>query len=202
MYDSVENIMLMFLLVYFLIVGGMLIAALASYILRGIGMYTLGRKRGLNNPWLAFIPYARTYFQGELCGTLTFKNHKLPSPGIWLIVFPVISSIGAGILMLLLWSGFIMNAIGMYDVFNYSYDVSYMIGQLFSFGDGLLVVVLIGLYVLSVGTAIAQKTLLVLVNQQIFGRHTDKNYAIMHAVFGVFVPLYTSIYFFIIRNRE
>ena len=46
------------------------------------------------------------------------------------------------------------------------------------------------------------KTLLVLVNRQIFERYTDKNYALVHAVAGVFVPLYTSIYFFIIRNRE
>ena len=69
-------------------------------------------------------------------------------------------------------------------------------------GIGMLMagIALIGIISVLVGALV--KTLLVLVNHQIFERYTDKNYALVHAVAGVFVPLYTSIYFFIIRNRE
>ena len=57
------------LLSYLVILGILAIGCIASYLLRGIGMYTLGKRRGMNYPWLAFIPYARTYFQGELCAS-------------------------------------------------------------------------------------------------------------------------------------
>ena len=77
-------------LIYLLVVGGLGIGALVSYILRGVGMYTLGKRRGMDYPWLAFIPYARTWFQGELCGTLHFGHKELKSPGIWLLVIPVV----------------------------------------------------------------------------------------------------------------
>ena len=44
------------LLSYLVILGILAIGCIASYLLRGIGMYTLGKRRGLNYPWLAFIP--------------------------------------------------------------------------------------------------------------------------------------------------
>ena len=44
------------LLSYLVILGILAIGCIASYLLRGIGMYTLGKRRGMNYPWLAFIP--------------------------------------------------------------------------------------------------------------------------------------------------
>lgn len=202
MYNSTNSLLLTFLMIYLAIIGVVLAAALASYILKGIGMYTIGKHKGLSNPWLAFIPYARTYFQGEICGTLEFKKRRLEHPGIWLIVVPFAANIGIGIFMMIMWGSLAMSAVGLHDMYNYSYSGPYMIQSLFSgFGNGFLIVAMIGLFVLCVAAEVVQKTLLVLVNQQIYGRHTESNYAIMHAVIGVFVPLYTSIYFFVIRNR-
>ena len=85
------------LLSYLVILGILGIGCIASYLLRGIGMYTLGKRRGMNYPWLAFIPYARTYFQGELCGTLHFKEKEIRNPGIWILVIPIVSNFVTGI---------------------------------------------------------------------------------------------------------
>ena len=92
-------------LIYLLVFGGLGIGALVSYILRGVGMYTLGKRRGIDYPWLAFIPYARTWFQGELCGTLHFGHKELKSPGIWLLVIPVVGGIVTGLFSIFIWGG-------------------------------------------------------------------------------------------------
>ena len=93
------------LLSYLVILGILAIGCIASYLLRGIGMYTLGKRRGMNYPWLAFIPYARTYFQGELCGTLYFKKKEIRNPGIWILVIPIVSNFVTGIFGGLIWGG-------------------------------------------------------------------------------------------------
>jgi len=193
------------LLSYLVILGILAIGCIASYLLRGIGMYTLGKRRGMNYPWLAFIPYARTYFQGELCGTLHFKEKEIRNPGIWILVIPIVSNFVTGIFGGLIFGGVAisMARLGVdYSSIGY-HDPGSALANMFSgTGIGMLMagIALIGIISVLVGALV--KTLLVLVNHQIFERYTDKNYALVHAVAGVFVPLYTSIYFFIIRNRE
>ena len=41
-----------------------LILSLASYILLGIGMYTIAKRRGINHAWLAWIPIGKTWLLG------------------------------------------------------------------------------------------------------------------------------------------
>jgi len=182
------------LLSYLVILGILAIGCIASYLLRG-----------MNYPWLAFIPYARTYFQGELCGTLYFKKKEIRNPGIWILVIPIVSNFVTGIFGGLIWGGVAISMARMgvnYSSIGY-HDPGSALANMFSgTGIGMLMagIALIGIISMLVGALV--KTLLVLVNRQIFERYTDKNYALVHAVAGVFVPLYTSIYFFIIRNRE
>ncbi|KMZ54510.1 hypothetical protein [Dorea sp. D27] len=188
------------LLMYLLILGVIGIAALASYILQGIGMYTLGKKRGMRYPWLAFVPYARVYYQGELCGTLEFKERRMDNPGIWLLVIPIASGVITGIFTVIVWAGMLANIVRLSD---YAYNSYYTFSDIFSgFGSGIMLLAVLGLSLFTLIAAAVQKTLTVLVNRQIYERYTDGNYAVTHAVLGVFVPLYTAVYFFIIRNRE
>ena len=84
-----------------LLVG--LTVAVVNYIFRGIGMYNMAKREGMDYPWLAFVPFARTYLQGELGGTVHLKNKQIKNPGIWLIVLPFISSIVTGILYVVIW---------------------------------------------------------------------------------------------------
>ena len=72
-------------LIYLLVFGGLGIGALVSYILRGVGMYTLGKRRGMDYPWLAFIPYARTWFQGNCAAPciLVIRSLSPRGSGFW-----------------------------------------------------------------------------------------------------------------------
>ena len=58
-----------------LLVG--LTVAVVNYIFRGIGMYNMAKREGMDYPWLAFVPFARTYLQGELGGTVHLKNKQI-----------------------------------------------------------------------------------------------------------------------------
>lgn len=174
------------LLIYLLILGVIGIAALASYILQGIGMYTLGKKRGMRYPWLAFVPYARVYYQGELCGTLAFKERRMDNPGIWLLVIPIASGVITGIFTVIVWAGMLANIVRLSD---YAYNSYYTFSDIFSgFGSGIMLLAVLGLSLFTLIAAAVQKTLTVLVNRQIYERYTDGNYAVTHAVLGVFVP--------------
>ena len=97
---SILTGILMFYLII-LLVG--LTVAVVNYIFRGIGMYNMAKREGMDYPWLAFVPFARTYLQGELGGTVHLKNKQIKNPGIWLIVLPFISSIVTGILYVVIW---------------------------------------------------------------------------------------------------
>lgn len=59
---SILTGILMFYLII-LLVG--LTVAVVNYIFRGIGMYNMAKEEGMDYPWLAFVPFARTYASGR-----------------------------------------------------------------------------------------------------------------------------------------
>ena len=63
-----ESTLIGIMMILFIIMLVCAIFALLSYILKGIGMYTMAKRQGMDYAWLAFIPFARTYLHGELAG--------------------------------------------------------------------------------------------------------------------------------------
>ena len=78
--DAVGITILLIYLIVLLVWG---LVSLAGYILKGIGMYTIAKRRGMDYPWLACVPFARAYLQGELGGEIVLKDKKIQNPGIW-----------------------------------------------------------------------------------------------------------------------
>lgn len=70
--DAAESIGLaggflsMFVGFYFLIIFGSLAISLVSYILQSLGYYTIANRRGIKNPWLAWIPFGVTWIIGSI----------------------------------------------------------------------------------------------------------------------------------------
>ena len=70
--DAAESIGLasgflsMFVGFYFLIIFGSIAISLASYILQSLGYYTIANRRGIKNPWLAWIPFGVTWIIGSI----------------------------------------------------------------------------------------------------------------------------------------
>ena len=97
-----SSLFALFMTVYLVVIALILAAALASYIFHSIGMYTIGKRMGREHPWLAFIPFARDYFHGELAGEIPLKNKSIKNPGIWKLVVPIIYNAVAGVLLVFL----------------------------------------------------------------------------------------------------
>ena len=70
--DAAESIGLaggflsMFVGFYFLIIFGSIAISLVSYILQSLGYYTIANRRGIKNPWLAWIPFGVTWIIGSI----------------------------------------------------------------------------------------------------------------------------------------
>lgn len=179
-----------------IVVAVVLIFAVVSYVFRAVGLYTIAKRRGERYPWLAFIPFARAYLQGEVAGSITLKNKKISNPGIWKLVVPIIAGAVSSVFFTILSS--IAGIGGMMVGFSSS-------GYGINFGVGTIMFLIVFLVIWTVASVIyeaAYRVLCVLINMQIFGYFTSRNMAVAHAVLSAMVPLYESICFFVMRNRD
>ncbi len=165
--------------------------ALVSYIFHSIGLYTIGKRLGKDYPWLAFIPFARNYFHGELAGEITLKNRTIKNPGIWNLILPIIESTLLGIFV------FLIAIIGSLSAATAAAGIG---------GVGIGLSLIIGMYIFLIMFAIVMSAvrmaLSVLINRQIFGRFTCGNMAVVYSVFSLTVPLYEAFCLFVMRNKE
>nr|WP_288556665.1 RNA-binding protein [uncultured Mediterraneibacter sp.] len=183
---EVLGIILMF---YAVIIGAVLLVKLVSYVIKGFAMYRMAQRAGLDYPWLAFVPFARVYLQGELSGDIMFRKRTIRDPGIWLILIPIIKTVIFGVISVITWvavAGMIVTAV----------YTNHYTGSVFGIG---VFVVLFVVAILAYQALIS--ALKVLVNYQIYRRFTSNNLAIVHALLGVLVPLYESICLMVYRNK-
>lgn len=183
-----------FLTVYLVIVAVIAIGALASYIFHSVGMYTIGKRMGKSHAWLAFIPFARDYFHGELSGRIDLKKKSIKNPGIWKLILPIIYSVVVGVIVVF----FTAAVIGAVAAAEMSH------GDLGGFAA--LMSTLFGLYgaiiILTVAYSAVYLVLSALINIQIFERFTTRNMAVVHAALSMIIPLYEAICFFVLRKRD
>ena len=186
-----EGLVGVILSVYLIILTLILVFVLVSYIFHSVGLYTIGKRMGKEYPWLAFIPYARDYFQGELAGPIKLKNKEIKNPGIWNLIIPIISSVLAGVFGVLI---ILVTGVG---------AAAQISG---AGGAGIALLFVIMLYTLLIVAVIAaqaaQMALKVLINKQILERFTTGNMGLVHAVLMIVVPLYEALCFFVMRKRD
>lgn len=183
---EVLGIILMF---YAVIIGAVLLVKLVSYVIKGFAMYRMAQRAGLDYPWLAFVPFARVYLQGELSGDIMFRKRTIRDPGIWLILIPIIKTVIFGVISVITWvavAGMVVTAV----------YTNHYTGSVFGIG---FFVVLFVVAILAYQALIS--ALKVLVNYQIYRRFTSNNLAIVHALLGILVPLYESICLMVYRNK-
>lgn len=190
------SIMTTILMVYSVcvVVGGLF--ALASYVLRGIGFYTIAKSRGDENAWLAFVPFARKYQQGQLAGEITLKNKSIQKTGVWFLGIPIawgIVSYLAGMVMGISVIGKVIR----YGVFSTYGSNAFDVGDIIE--DMLGVIILYVIVTLAYN--IIYKAFVVLVDEKILSSLTTGNMPLIHSIFSAFVPLYEAICFFVLSRR-
>lgn len=172
--------------IYLIVLAMVIIFTLVSYIFHSVGLYTIGKRLGKKHPWMAFIPFARDYFHGEMAGEIKLKKGSIKNPGIWKLIMPIAADVVMGIFILLLVLAAVVGTIG--------------IGA--GVGIMLMIVMYVILIVLLVAYSAVYMTLRVLVDIQIYERFTTHNMGIVHAVLSATVPLYEAFCLFVMRNRD
>lgn len=194
-YNSADNMAIAVLSICLIVLVLIGVFALAAYILHSIGLYTIGKRIGYSIPWLAFIPFARDYMQGELAGEISLKTKKIKNPGVWNLVVPIISGVIFWIFYMLF---FLFSGVGMMmDYQSYGRYSGLSTGTI----TGMLFFLIIWIVVAVLYSAVYQ-VLRILINKQIYGRFTAGNMAITHAVLSSLVPLYEAICTFVLRNKD
>ena len=164
-------------------------AALAEYILYGIGLHAMARQAGMDNEWLAFVPFARKYLQGKLGGPITLKGKTIKEPGIWMILLPFV--------------------IGIITGFVSGLTVILAVAGILAGSNTIIVIPLTGVMILAAliifllalaGTAVLNG-LRALVDYQILSRYCQGNVLILHIVFSICFPMYEAAVFFYYRNK-
>lgn len=202
-YGNIDSVMAGVLAIYMIILALCFIFYIISYIFKGIGMYTIAKRQGMDSPWLAFIPFARTYLHGELGGNITLKSKTVKNPGIWFLALPFIAgAVNFIFYLLIIIVGFGTAFSSIFDFRSFE-DYSYSYGPQVSSGAilGILVLAIIWVVVFVVYEAI-YKVFGVLVNHQILEKFTTKNMSVAHAVLCSVIPLYESICLFVMRNKD
>lgn len=181
------------LTVYLIALAVIIAVALASYIFHSIGLYTIGKRMGREHAWLAFIPFARDYFHGDLADEIPLKNKSIKNPGIWKLVMPIIYSAVAGVLFVFL----IVAAVGTGAAAGINGGA---VGGVMAFSTTLIILYILFI-VLAVVYSAAYSVLRILIDIQIYERFTTRNMAVVHSVLSGIIPLYEAICFFVMRNK-
>ena len=88
-----EMFAVVFASLWLAIMIGMLVFMLGSYLLHSFGLYTIAKRMGKKDAWMAFVPFARTYYHGNMAGPIRLKNTTIKNPGLWKLLFPIIYEI-------------------------------------------------------------------------------------------------------------
>lgn len=199
-YNETDTVAVTVLAIYLVVLALCLLGWIISFIFRGIGMYKMGKAQGKTNSWLAFIPFARTYFHGELSGEIPLKKRSIKSPGVWLLIVPIIYGVIFAVMYFFMIISILISAISaesrMRDYMGYHVPDSEMSGLLMVF-----VVFLVFVIIISVIYAAIKGGLEILINRQIYERYTTVNMATLHAVFSMIIPFYESVCMFIFGRR-
>ena len=57
---------------------------IALFVLKGIGLYTIGKRENIPNGYLAFIPFASYYYMGKIIGPVKLFGYRLKNIGLLL----------------------------------------------------------------------------------------------------------------------
>ena len=198
--EPTDAVVMGILSIYLIILLVCLVFYLVSYILKAVGVYTMAKRQGMDYPWLAFVPFARTYLQGELAGSITLKKKTVKNPGIWYLALPFIFSAVITVFYIIF-----IGVVGV-STFMAVANVSSENGtSAASIGVGSIIGLIVCLLLFVIVTVIYEaiyKVLATLINYQILKRFTTRNMSIAHSVLCATVPMYEPICLFIMRNKD
>ena len=70
-----------------------LVSWLALFVLQGVGLFVMGKRREMKNKWLAFVPFVNIYYMGKLAGECGFFGHKMKNAGLYAMIAQMLGTL-------------------------------------------------------------------------------------------------------------
>ena len=169
---------------------------LALFILQGVGIYTMAKKRELKKRWLAFVPFVNIWYLAKLAGECHAFGHKVKRVGIYAMITQIITVILT----------VMMIAAEIYLYINHGDPITqgYFLNPSWADTTGFSRTVEIFYFYTSFSLSILQLlfgVLMMIIMTALCKKYTPKNFMGL-SMLAFFIPLSRFIIIFCIRNRK
>jgi len=176
--------------------------SIAAYVLMAIGMYTIAKRRGIHNPWLAWIPFGSSWMLGCISDQYRYvaKGEEKSKRKV-LLTLDIITTVVSVVTLVLLFFGLIRMLMRM-DGFEAALESGSGLDDAYIYEvfAPLMGSVVLSLIMLGLGIAMAVVRIMAL--HDLFASCTPEN-ATIFTVLSVFLGgLLQSILIFASRNKE
>ena len=83
---STSELMITSAVIAFLVWAGL-------FVLYGIGLSTMAKKRDIGKRWLAFVPFANLYYLGRLAGDCDIFGQKMKRAGLYVMLAQIVTTL-------------------------------------------------------------------------------------------------------------
>lgn len=166
---------------------------IATYVLSALGLYTIAKRRGLNHPWLAWIPVASAWIVGSLSDQYRYVvNGENKSKRKVLLTLNIITTV-LSLVMVACGIGMVAQAlIGAAGGIDEEAMVQAAIGPLLG---------VLGLYLPLVGVAIAYAVIYYMALYDIF-KSLDPGNCVLFLVLSIVFNVTEPFFLFFNRNKD
>lgn len=171
------------------------IIMLVFYVLNAIALTGLSKNRGLNNPWIAWIPFADGYAIGRLSDDINLRRGKTTRHRIILLVMEILTAVFAVLMLVFMLPAF-------FDLMEQAIS-----GQLDYYSDAEIIqllrpfvfgwLVMIPLLVVEIIYTVFQYIAL----YNIYKSYARSNAVVFLVLSILFAPITTTIFLLMIKNR-
>lgn len=198
------------------------ILTIALYVLQALGLYTIAKRRGIRNPWLAWIPFGSVWILGAICDDYKTRCGKSSKLRVVLLVLTIVMAVLAVIALVMMFATLftVMTGDEVMDILYYSANVG---GDLYAPTEQELIDQLaqtmearltdeamnkmlgltlgsVGVSLLLCGVAIAAMVVECICMYKVFESCDPANKLVFFLV-GLFVGIW-AVFLFVVRNKD
>lgn len=170
---------------------------LILFILQGVGLYTMAKKKGLQKCGLAFVPFANIWLMGKMAGKCDLFGHPIKRAGLYTMILQILVTIVSGACVAAEMYLYIAHGQPQFtpsDVLQTPYwgltGFARVVEEFYAIGD----------FIYSI-PALLYKVFLMILLMGLLKQYSPKNYATL-AFLTLFVPEARFITMFALRKRK
>ncbi len=193
---DVETFFSMFWAIMGIVIAFSVAISLVFYVLNSIALMGISKRRGLNNPWLAWIPFCGGYAIGRISDDINRRRGKVTRQRIILLVSEIALSVFSAItLVLVLLPLFQLIELLLSGQLDYAMSESQVMGIM----GPILIALVTEIFMLVAAVLYIVFQYIALYN--IFKAYDQKN-AVLYLVLSIFfAPITTTIFLLMMKNR-